>query len=136
MAGDRPAYRVNVARGQAEWSFSLMFPAAVAVVDAELGILLRLTYYIGAKAVRRHEFWDITTETGGFQVDLPAGLPTVEETGPFDDFKHAGHAGPPRPASIPLNLAGLVARHAAAEAARAARNLWRRVDTRGPHNDV
>ncbi len=133
MADDRPACRVNVARGQAEWSFSLMFPAAVAVVDAELGIVLRLTYYIGAKAVQRHELRDITTETGGFQVDLPAGLPTVEETGPFDDFKPAG---PPRPASIPLNLAGLVARHAAAEAARAARNLWRRVDTRGPHNDV
>jgi len=110
-----------------------MFPAAVAVVDAELGIVLRLTYYIGAKAVQRHELRDITSETGGFQVDLPAGLPTVEETGPFDDFKQAGA---PRPASIPLNLAGLVARHAAAEAARAARNLWRRVDTRGPHNDV
>src|SRR5258706_5566138 len=133
MAGDRPAYRVNVARGHAKWSFSLMFPAAVAVVDAELGIVLRLTYYIGAKAVQRHELRGITSETGGFQVDLPAGLPTVEETGPFDDFKQARA---PRPASIPLNLAGLVARHAAAEAARAARDLSRRVDTRGPHNDV
>jgi len=133
MAGDRPAYRVNVARGQAGWSFSLMFPAAVAVVDAELGIVLRLTYYIGAKAVQRQELRDSTSETGGFQVDLPAGLPTVEETGPFDDFKQARA---PRPARIPLNLAGLVARHAAAEAARAALNLWRRVDTRGPHNDV
>jgi len=133
MAGDRPAYRVNVARGRAAWSFSLMFPAAVAVVDAELGIVLRLTYYIGAKAVQQHELRDITSGTGGFQVDLPAGLPTVEETGPFDDFRHAD---PPRPASIPLNIAGLVARHAAAEAARAVRNLWRRVDTRAPHSDV
>jgi hypothetical protein len=133
MAGDRPAVRVNVARGHAQWSFSLMFPAAVAVIDAELGIVLRLTYYIGAKAVQRHELRDITTETDGFQVDLPAGLPTVKETGPFDDFKPAG---PPRLASIPVNLAGLVARHAAAEAARAARNLWRRVDTREPHSDV
>src|SRR5260221_4000347 len=133
MAGDRPAYRVNVARGHAKWSFSLMFPGAVAGVDAALGIVLHLTYYIGAKAVQRQELRDSTSETGGFQVDVPAGLPTVEETGPFDDFKQAGA---PRPASIPLNLAGLIARHAAAEAARAARNLWRRVDTRGPHNDV
>jgi len=110
-----------------------MFPAAVAVVDAELGIVLRLTSYIGAKAVQRHELRDITTGSSDFQVDVPAGPPTVEENGPFDDFRHAG---PPRPAGIPLNIAGLVARHAAAEAARAARSLWRRVDTREPHNDV
>ena len=126
MADDRPAYRINVARGQAEWSFALMFPAAVAVIDAELGIVLRLTSYIGAKPVRRHELRDITTSSSDFQVDLPAGLPTVEATVPFDDFRHAD----------PPNIAGQLARHAAAEAAKAARNLCRRFDTREPHNDV
>jgi hypothetical protein len=83
--------------------------------------------------VRRHELRDSTTGTGGFQVDLPAGLPTVAATGPFDDFRQAGT---PRPASMPLNIADLVERHAAAGAARAARNLWRRVDAREPHSDV
>jgi len=133
MAGDRPAYRINVARGHADWSFSLMFPAAVAVVDAELGIVLRLTSYIGAKPVRRYELQDITTSAGGFRVHIPADLPTVEETGPFDDVRQAR---PPHPASIPLNVASLLARQAAAEAAKATRNLLRRVDTREPHDHV
>src|SRR5260221_2142695 len=133
LAGDRPAHRINVARGQAEWSFALTFPAAVAVVDAELGIVLRLTSYIGSRAVRRCELRDITTGSGGFRVDLPAGLPTVEATWPFNDYRHAG---PPRPAGLPPTIAGLVARHAAAEAAEAAPNLRRRADSLGPYNDV
>ncbi len=40
--GSRAAYLINVARGPGDWSWSLMFPAAVAVLDAELGIILRL----------------------------------------------------------------------------------------------
>src|ERR1035438_7520584 len=64
IAGDRPAYRINVARGDAVWSLSLMFSTAVAVVDVELGILLRLTSYMGGKPVRQYELRDITTGTG------------------------------------------------------------------------
>jgi hypothetical protein len=123
-AGGRPAYRVNIARGDPQWSFSLLFPAAVAVVDAELGILLRLTSYLGGKPVRRYELRDITTGAGDFQVDIPPGMPTVEEPGPFID------ARPPQPANIPLKVASVVARQAATEAAKAARNLLRRMDTR------
>jgi hypothetical protein len=49
--GDRPAYRISVARGDTGRS-SLLFPAAVAVIDAGLGVILRLTYYIGGTAVK------------------------------------------------------------------------------------
>lgn len=88
MAGDRTAYRLNVARGYAQRSTSLMFPAAVAVVDAELGILLRLTSYLGGKPVQRDELRDITTTAGDFRVDIPPDLPVSEETGP------TGRTGP------------------------------------------
>jgi hypothetical protein len=93
-------------------------------VDAELGILLRLTSYLGGKPVRRYELRDITTGAGDFQVDIPPGMPTVEELSPFAD------ARPPQPANIPLKVASVVARQAATEAAKAARNLLRRMDTR------
>jgi hypothetical protein len=94
MAGDRPAYRVNVARGDAPWSFSLMFSPAVAVVDAELGILLSLTSYLGGKPVRRYELRDITAQAGAgdFQVHLPPGLRREEETDPWQDVRDATSA--------------------------------------------
>ncbi len=60
-----------------------MFPAAVAVVDPDLRFVVRLTSYIGARPVQRHELRDVTTDVGDFQVQTPAGLPTVEETRPF-----------------------------------------------------
>ena len=59
-----------------------LLPAAVAVVDTDLR-LLRLTSYIGTRAVQRLELPDVTTGTGDFQVELPADLPVVEETRPF-----------------------------------------------------
>src|ERR1039457_259057 len=93
MAGDRPAYRINVARGDAAWSLSLMFSTAVALVDVELGILLRLTSYMGGKAVRQYELRDSATGTGDFRVDIPSGLPVFEETGPFGDARDAGSSG-------------------------------------------
>jgi hypothetical protein len=127
MAGDRPAYRINVARGDAEWSLSLMFPAAVAVVDAELGILLRLTSYMGGKPVRRYDLRDVTTGTGDFSVGIPPGLPTVEETSPFGDVRETG---PSQPVNIPLKVASVVAGQVAAEAAKAARNFLRRMNAR------
>ena len=123
MAGDRPAYRINVARGDAQWSVSLMFPTAVAVVDAELGILLRLTSYLGGKPVRRDELRDITIESGGFRADIPSDLPVSEE-------KSSPEPGGPYSANIPLTVARVVARQAATGAAKAARNILRRLDTR------
>ena len=114
MAGDRPAYRINVARGDAERPASLMFPAAVAVVDAELGILLRLTSYLGGKPVRRGELTDISAAAGDFSVDLPPGLPVSEESGP------SGQSGSSQPASIALQAASILARQAATETAKAA----------------
>jgi hypothetical protein len=96
-------------------------------VDAELGILLRLTSYMGGKPVRQYELRDITTGTGDFRVDIPPGLPTFEETGPFGD---ARDAGPSRPVNIPLKVASEVARQVATEATKAARNFLRRMNTR------
>jgi hypothetical protein len=47
LAGDRPAYRIDVARRHG-YSFLIMLPAVVVVVvDAELGVIVRLTSYIG-----------------------------------------------------------------------------------------
>jgi hypothetical protein len=91
MAGDRPAYRVNVARGDAPWSFSLMFSPAVAVVDAELGILLSLTSYLGGQPVRRYELRDIAgpASPGDFRVHLPSGLRVEQETDPWAGVREA-----------------------------------------------
>lgn len=127
MAGDRPAYRINVARSDADWSFPLIFRTAVAVVDAELGIPLRLTSYPGGKPVLRHELQDITSGAGDVRVDIPPGLPTVEETDPFQEFRDGC---PPKPVNIPLKVASVVARQVAGEAAKAAKNFLRRIDAR------
>jgi hypothetical protein len=94
MARDRPAYRVNVARGDAPWSFSLMFSPAVAVVDAELGILLSLTSYLGGQPVRRYELRDIAgpASPGEFRVHIPPGLRLEQETDPWEGVREATKA--------------------------------------------
>jgi hypothetical protein len=126
--GDRPAFRVNVARGDAVWSPPLLwFSAAVAVVDAELGILLRLTTYVGGKPVRRCELRDITTGAGEFRAELPPGLPIVEEDDPVRRFRD-GH--PPPSINIFQTAASALGRQVAQEAANAARSLLRRLDGR------
>ncbi len=119
MARDRPAYRLSVARGDAPWSVSMMFPTAVAVVDAELGIMLSLTSYLGGKPVRRYELRDLAgpADTGEFRVRIPPGLPVEEETEP----PHAPQA------VTPLTLASAVAREAGNQAAKAVRDLLRRM---------
>jgi hypothetical protein len=133
LAGDRQAYRINVARGEAGSppSWPLMFPAAVAVVDAGTGIVLRLTSYIGERPVRRCELRDTTTTAGDFTIDIPPGLPVAEETDPFGDEHH--HGGPHR-VGIPLKAAsaaaGQVATGVAKDAAKAAGNLLRRISER------
>ena len=109
----------------------MIFPAAVAVVDAETGIVLRLTSYIGEQPVRRCELRDITATPGDFTIDIPPGLPVVEETGPFGD---EGHRGGPHRVGVPLKVvgaaAGQVATGVAKDAAKAAGNFLRRISDR------
>jgi hypothetical protein len=78
----RSAYQISVARRTGEpVSGPMLFPAAVA--DAELGIILRLTFYIGDNPVQRYELRDITTSVGDFRPRIPDGLPVVEQSGRF-----------------------------------------------------
>src|ERR1700722_10440399 len=118
MAGDRPAYRLDVVRGDAPWlPLMVLFPAAVAVVDAELGIILSLTSYLGGKPVRRYELRDVTSGPADFRVDLPPGLhaePEPDPPAPMGDV-------------TPLKAAGAVAHEVGKEAAKAVRNFLRRL---------
>jgi len=123
MAGDRPAYRLDVARGDAQWPFWMLFPAAVAVVDAELGIVLTLTSYLGGQPVHRHELREVaTTRPADFRVDIPADLPTEPEASPPDPVADADSS---HPGGVPLKLAGAVAREVGKEAAKAAHKFLR-----------
>jgi hypothetical protein len=82
--GGRPAYRISAARRTGEaGSGPMLFPAAVAIVDAELGIILRLTAYIGENPVQRHELRDIATSVGNFRPRIPDGLPIVPQSRPL-----------------------------------------------------
>ncbi len=54
-----------------------MFPAAV--IDAGLGIIVRLSYYLGSTPVWRHGLRDLSTTAGDFGVDIPAGLTVTGE---------------------------------------------------------
>jgi hypothetical protein len=108
----------------------MTFPAAVAVIDAELGIIQRLTYYIGGKPVHRSELRDITASDEEFRTDLPPGLTVTEETSRFGDSRN----GPPAPVSIPLAIATAIGRQAATEAGKAARNLLNRLEGHQPQD--
>jgi hypothetical protein len=82
--GGRSAYRISVARRTGDPdSRPMVFPAAVAVVDAELGIILRLTSYIGDNPVQRYELRDVTTSVGDFRPRIPDDLPVAEQSGRF-----------------------------------------------------
>lgn len=125
MAGDRPAYRIEVTRGSPSASFLILFSPAVAVVDAELGILLTLTCYYGQEQAARYELRDVrAAPAGSFQVDIPAGLPTEPETDRWEQLKDADFS---RPGSVAIKMAGIMAREAGQEATKAARNFLRRL---------
>jgi hypothetical protein len=132
-ADGRPAYRLQVARGDGDWatawstSLTLAFPAAVAVVDAERGMLVRLTSYAGGTAVRRYELAGVTAAPGEFRVDLPADR-TVAEEEPWSSSGPGRATKPPR--SLRANAAGLIGRQVARDAAGAARNILRRLGGR------
>jgi hypothetical protein len=125
--GGRPGYRLSAARGARGW-LSMMFPAAVAVLDTELGIVRRLTFYIGGKPVRQYELRDITASDEEFQAEVPPGLTVTEESSPLSDFPD-GWPGPP---NLPLAIATAIGRQAAAEAGKAARTLLNRFQGRQP----
>ena len=125
LAGDRPAYRIDVVKRRDHSSISMMFPAAVAVVDAELGVIVALTSYIGGTPVQRYELENLAAFAGEIRVDLPVGLP-VTEAGPLGDLRSPGPDGPP------LTLGRVLARQAAAGATSAARSLFDRFGTKGP----
>jgi hypothetical protein len=118
-----------VARGEAGWplGWPLLFPAAVAVVDAGTGVVLRLTSYVGEQPVRRCELRDVTAAPGDFTIDIPPGLPVAEETEPFEDEAHPG--GPHR-AGLPLKVVGAAAGQVATGVAKGAGSFLRRINHR------
>ena len=75
----RPVCRINAGRRPGDEFPAMIFPAAVAQFDTDLGLVLRLTSYIGVKPVQRLELRDLTTDTSDFQVELPADRPVIEE---------------------------------------------------------
>ena len=111
IASGRPRYRLSVVRGARGWLSSTMFPAAVAVIDAELGIVRYLTFYIGGTPVRRYELRDITVSDEEFQASQSPGIPARPAT--------SGTAGPPRRRTSRRPSAP----QAATGAGKAARNL-------------
>ena len=129
--GGRPGYRLSVARGAGGEPSSMIFPAAVAVVDAEFGIVRRLTFYIGGKPVQRYELRGITASDEEFRADLPPGLTVTEETSPRGAFRDGSPAPPP---NLPLAIATAIGRQAAVEAGKAARNLLNQLRGRQPED--
>jgi hypothetical protein len=86
--GGRRAYRVVArhredARPGTGWWERLFFPA-VAVVDAETGLLLRLTRFKGGRPAIRQELRDLTALDAGtdFGFTPPAGLPVHQAGSP------------------------------------------------------
>ena len=77
-AGNRPAYRITVTRREGCSAPAMISRPAVAVIDAELGIILRLTSYAGGRPLKRYELRDVTTTVADFHPRIPPGLPVSE----------------------------------------------------------
>jgi outer membrane lipoprotein-sorting protein len=81
----RRAYQLRVATGGDGWRAArLQFFPADAIVDAELGCLLRLISFAGDKPASWYELSGIDTEpvpAWEFRLDVPPGVRVVEETG-------------------------------------------------------
>jgi hypothetical protein len=86
--GNRRGYRISIAEGVSPTKWLIFFPAE-AVVDAELGVLLRLTCYVDGRPATRNELRDVSAEPAepdGFRIEAPPGVRIAEETGnPFAD---------------------------------------------------
>jgi hypothetical protein len=77
---DRRGYRISIADGVSPFKWVIVFPAE-AGVDAELGVLLRLTCYAEGRPVTRCELRDVGTEPTGpdaYRIEAPPGVRTVE----------------------------------------------------------
>jgi hypothetical protein len=73
----RACYRITAALRGDYLVSPLLFPAAVACLDVALGIIVRLTSYLGGRPVQRFELRDIGADAGDFQVVIPSGLPVT-----------------------------------------------------------
>ena len=90
-AHGRRGYRLGVTRGGPRGGW--FFPGD-AVVDAELGVLLRCISWSGTQPVLRYELRDIVPgppEPGDFRPDIPAGMRVTEES---DDEPPPGPVNP------------------------------------------
>jgi outer membrane lipoprotein-sorting protein len=87
----RRGYRVRATRvqGATLGSRLLIYGAAVAVIDAELGVITRLTSYAAGIPTARWELRDVrvpvSTSAADFRVTTPPGGRVEQETGPFDE---------------------------------------------------
>jgi hypothetical protein len=95
VVGGRRAYRLRATDRHQPWfahaAFSGYYFPLVAVVDAESGRLLRITWYKGGKPVSRHEFRDVVAGgDGDFGFEVPAGLRVVTESAHTAGSKSAG----------------------------------------------
>jgi hypothetical protein len=116
----RRAYQLGVAWGDRDWPVRpLLFFPADAIVDAELGCLLRLISYAGDRPASWWELRDIgagTSEPGEFRLPVPPDGRTVQETGnPLID----GAAVMPGAAGYAVRTGVDVARHTSGAAAAA-----------------
>jgi hypothetical protein len=81
--GNRRGHRISITEGISPTQWLVFFPAE-AVVDAELGVLLRLTCFADGRPATRGELRDVSTEPaepGSFHIEAPPGVRTAEETG-------------------------------------------------------
>jgi hypothetical protein len=87
----RRGYRLRATRitGVTLRSPALIYDVAVAVVDAELGVITRLTSYAAGRPTERRELRDVRVPASmnpeDFRVQTQAGGRIEQEAGPFDE---------------------------------------------------
>lgn len=116
--GGRTGYRLRATHEgiPAVRAASFMFALSVAVLDADLGILLSLARYAGGRPFIRQELRDVTLadaeDPPDFDADVPPGVRIVEDTGgPFNEFD------PPEPLRLAFRAVNGTARRASEGAA-------------------
>ncbi|MBO0770072.1 MAG: hypothetical protein J2P35_01285 [Actinobacteria bacterium] len=92
IVSGRRGYRVRGTRipGVTLSGPSLIYDAAVAVIDAELGVITRLTSYAAGRPAQRWELRDLRIPApadlaGQFRIRTPPGGRVEQESGPFDE---------------------------------------------------
>ncbi len=90
VVSGRPGYRVRATRipGVTLTGPVLAYDAAVAVIDAGLGLITRLTCYAAGKPTERRELRDVqplaSADAAEFRIQTPPGERVTAEAGPFD----------------------------------------------------